>query len=124
VKINGDMANQLQREYGVMVDQNRLQINPSDLDIRYDIAMVDGTLPADADGNLMLQLFQLAAGNAELATNLDVTRMYLSLARRFGEKNIEQFLRQGGQMQLNVMPDQQVQQMSEAGDLTPASQVA
>lgn len=119
VRINGDWSQRLSTEYGLNLQDGRIKVSPSDLDIRYDIGMIDGSLPASEDGNLMLQLFQLASSNPELIQRLDIPRMYMSLARRFGEKNIENFLRQGGQFNVVPMQDESIQQgnFSSAGEV-------
>ena len=51
--------------------------------------------------------------------SFDMIRLFKSIARRAGERNIDEFERQGQDVQLTVMPDEQVQQQAQAGNIVP-----
>ncbi len=63
----------------------------------------------------MLQLFQVGATNPIIAQQVDLPRMFLSLARRMGERNAEDFL-----IQPRVVPDEEVQNRVADRELVPA----
>ena len=124
-KIIGDWGVVLARDFGVQLDAagGRIAVSPSDLDIEFDVIPHDGTIPHSGDPQTMVQLFQVIANNPLIAQQLDVVRFFKYIARMSGAKNIDDFARkeQVGQPPVQVMPDEQVQQQVQAGNLVPAS---
>jgi len=114
VKLTGDWPMVLAKEYGLDVMQDRIRVRPEDLDIRYDIAPIETKLPASQDGQMMLQLYQTALQNPLLSQRFDLVRMYKSIARRFGERNIDSF-----EIQVTAMPDQQLLNEAASGNMVP-----
>ena len=120
-KMTGDWERVLVEEYGYTgIDKGFVTIRPEDMDIRYDLEAIDGTLPADQDGQLALQLMQMAMSSPLLASRFDVTRMFSSMARRFGEKNMKDFEIRGQsgtglQVQPQILPDEQAAELRGQG---------
>jgi len=55
--------------------------------------------------------------------NMDVGRMFLSIIRKMGFENVHEFRKEGGQMpgmEAQILPDEQVMAMQQAGDIIPA----
>jgi hypothetical protein len=50
----------------------------------------------------------------------DVARIFMYIAQQLGAKNVEDFKRNLGQIQGQVMPDAQVMQQVQAGNMIPA----
>lgn len=114
VRLTGDWPRRLATEYGLDTKNNRVLVKPSDMDINCDVSPLTGMLPSSDDPEMMLNLFTLAVQNPVLSARKDIVRMYDSLARRLGEKNIEEFT-----IQVQPTPDDQVQNMYEDGKLEP-----
>ena len=79
-----------------------------------------GTLPSEGSAQTLLQLVQMAAGDQELRQVLDYTRIVKAIARRSGEKNVEDFIRkQQPEVNPQVVSDQEAEQQVQAGNLVP-----
>lgn len=117
VRVSGDWQRILELEYGITTNNGRLSVGPMDLDVNYDISPINGQLDSASDPQVSLQLLQMAAGNPIISQRMDIIRMFKSLARRLGEKNIDNF-------QFQVMPDYQVQDMAASGKLQQVKQAA
>lgn len=68
-------------------------------------------------------MFQTVAGDPELRMAFDVPRIFVSLARKLGEKNAFDFVRKGGQIMPQVLPDQQVLAQAQAGNAVPVDEM-
>ena len=66
----------------------------------------------------MATIFQTIATSPGIAQNFDIVRMVLALAKASGFKNVYEFV-QKKQIQPQVMPDEQVQNQVQQGNLTP-----
>lgn len=112
VKLSGDWPKILAAEYGLEVLEDRVKVAPADLDIRYDIAPIETKIPAAQDGEMMFNLYTTALQNPLLAQRFDLVRMYKSIARRFGERNIDTF-------EIKVAPDQELLNQAASGEMVP-----
>lgn len=119
VKIEGDWYDVLAKEYGRDVDRGRISVNPRDIDINYRVLVRDGSVPGGNYSQAWVQLFQILGGSPELAQNFDIVRIFTHIARNLGAKNVNDFIRKGGNIQPQTMPDAQVQQQVQAGNLRP-----
>jgi hypothetical protein len=107
----GEWQKRLEQEYGLDVQRGRMKVTPSDLLIDYDVVCRDGSIPATRDVDMWLQVFTLIAEHPELNQRFDIVRIFDKIARAGGEKNVQEFYR--------VMPDEQVMQQAQAGNLVP-----
>lgn len=117
VRLSGEWEQRLISEYGVMDIQNsRMQVSPRMLSVDYDIQVKDGGLSDHSNAKDMMDMIGIVTSNQELMMNMDTTRMFLSLARRMGEKNATDWVRKQPLVP-QVMPDQQVEEQVQAGNL-------
>ena len=119
IKIIGDWPKELQTEYG---SAGMVKVSPNDINIPYDVRISDGSPASGEYVDSWLQLFQIAASNPTVWNSLDGVRMFQHIARLTGAKNIGDFMRKGGQIQPQVMPDEQVAAQAQAGNLVPIGQ--
>jgi hypothetical protein len=115
VQITGRYAEQMVKNFG----SNKKRVNPDDLLINYDLVVGDGSIPGGNFSSAWLDLFKTIGTTPELMQQFDVTRIFTYIAQQLGAKNVEDFRRNINQMQTQQMPDQQVMQQVQAGNLVP-----
>jgi hypothetical protein len=128
IKITGQWAKTLMSEYGQDVKNSRLQINPMDIAVDYDCYVRDGTIPGGNFSQAWVQMFQAVGSSPMLASRIDIFRLFKHIARSLGAKDIEEFElktqnQQLPQVQTQIMPDEQVQQQVQAGNMIPMSEM-
>lgn len=96
-----------------------INVSPSDISGFYDWVPIDGTLPVDrmAQVNLWTQLFSQLQAMPQIAAQYDLGRIFAFVAQLAGLKNINQF-------RIAVVPDAQVQNAAQAGNVIPMPNVA
>ena len=109
----------LVEDYGIDVQNERVSVSPKDLNIGFDVVPHDGSIPSAGDPELWFRMFQVISTNPYLTQQLDVVRIFKHGARMAGAKNINDFVRKGGNVNTQVMPDEQVQEGVESGQLSP-----
>jgi len=123
IKITGQWEKTLRGEYGDSVKNNRLNVNPYDIAVDFDVMVRDGSVPGGNFSQAWVQMFQAIGSSPILASRLDVFRIFKHIARNLGAKDIEDFeLRTPQQVppvQANVMPDEEVQRQAQAGNIVP-----
>jgi hypothetical protein len=130
ISILGRYEEYLRAEYNVPSDQNSATVSPDELTTDFDVEPRDGTLPGLDDIEAMQQVVGLGMQIPEVAlsvaASLDFQRMYLQLARKTGFEDVHEFIKtqQPQQGALGVMPDQQVQNEVQQGNLVPVAGVA
>jgi len=118
VKLMGTWERQLLMEYGYpmeRISQDKAMVTRDSIDIDFDLVPIEGRLPGSMDSQLAMNLLQLASSNPLLAQSVDLIRLFASVARRAGEKNISQFIR--------IAPTEEVQNEVAAGNLAPLPRV-
>lgn len=111
VKTVGEWEGVLKKEYGIDVQKSRMKVSPKDLLIDYDVCYLDGSLPSTDSADLWFKMFSTIAEHPELNQRFDITRIFGRIARSAGEKNVQEFYR--------IMPDEQVMQQVQQGNLVP-----
>jgi hypothetical protein len=128
IKITGDWQDVLAREFGKKgknsMDRGRIEVSPDDLDIFYDVIVRDGSVPGGNFSQSWIQLFQTLSSSPELAQNFDIVRIFTHIARNLGAKNVNEFVRRGGNINPQSMADDEVQQQLQAGNLIPIGRAA
>lgn len=120
IKLSGEWQEVLMAEYGVAGDgRGRKRVTPKDLDINYNVIVRDGSVPGGNYSSSWLQLFQVLGSNPELAQKFDVVRIFSHIARNLGAKNVNDFVRTGGNINPQSMPNEQVLNEMQAGNLVP-----
>lgn len=107
-KIAGDLA-QDQATYTM--------VSPESIAGFYDFAQVDGTMPIDrfAVSNLMREMFMQLVQSPQMAGQYRVMDMFEYISQLAGARNIKRF-------RVQVMPNEQIQQQAQAGNVVPISQ--
>ena len=118
VKVTGDWQDVLIKEYGIP-ERGRIAVAPRDIDINYDIIVRDGSVPGGNFSEAWIQLFGILGQNPELAQKFDIVRIFTHIARNLGAKNVNDFVRRGGNINPIIQPDQQVAAQVQAGNLLP-----
>ena len=116
VQIVGRYAEQLMKNFGGKV---RGRVSPSSLAINYDLIVRDGSIPGGNFSQNWMELFKVIGTSPELSQQFDVTRIFTYIAQQLGAKNVEDFRRNVNNMQMTQMPDQQVEQQAQVGNLMP-----
>jgi len=121
VKITGRYEEQLKNQFGQ--DATRARVSPLDMAISYDLLVRDGSVPGGNFSEAWLQLFQIIGTSPELTQQFDVTRIFMYIAQQLGAKNVEDFRRNVGQIQGQVLPDETVAREAEKGNLVPTGEI-
>lgn len=108
IKVAGDWP----EKYGEdLKDQDgRIQINPLDLLVSYDIQPTNGQIPGSEDPETWTQLFQIAAQNPTISQQLDWMKLFKHIGRNLGAKNVDEFI-------VEVQPDEQIRRAQMQGNL-------
>ena len=101
--------------------KGRVKISPYDLLIDYDLMIRDGSIPGGNFSETWIQMFKIIMENPALTQKFDIMRIFKHIARNTGAKNVEEFEVKGQVPPVNaqVMPDEQVAQQAQAGNLVP-----
>lgn len=120
VKAVGDWPIELVKEFGPKYG-TPISVSPFDIAVDFDINFKDNQTPsADALSNdFWTKSFQTIATTPELAGAFDVARIFTHVARLNGAKNANDFVRQGGGVDMSTMDDGQAQSQVQAGNLIP-----
>jgi len=117
-------------ELGLAQGLDDVTVSPWDLDMNTFEISPRNRMRQDADLGAMGQMMERMLSIPEIAMEAfggtDVHRLFLHMIRRMGFENVHQFQKAGGQMpQMNaqVMPDAQVEQQLQAGNVVPAGGV-
>jgi hypothetical protein len=119
IKITGDWQDVLMKEYAKDMDRGRINVTPDDLNIAYDVLVRDGSIPGGNFAREWIQLYQIIAGNPEIAQQFDVVRIFTHIARNLGAKNVNDFVRKGGSIDASIMPDENVRHEFVHGNIVP-----
>lgn len=110
----GRYADTLRQIYG---DAQYALGGPDQINVNYDMIEIDGSLPNTGNSAVLLQMFQMAAGDPELRQVYDLTRMFSRIGQMAGFNNMLDFLKQGPQVNTQVMPDEQVAKQANLGNI-------
>jgi hypothetical protein len=118
VKANGEWEPVLRSEFGTP-DRGRIPVAPDQLNINYNIIPRDGSVPGGNFSEAWIQLFNILGQNPELAQRFDVVRIFTHIARNLGAKNVNDFVRRGGNINPTIQQDAQVTDQAQSGNLVP-----
>lgn len=126
VPILGRYEEILRREYGLPSGENQVPVSPFDLDLEFDVTIGNGTMKVNENLQAMGQVLQSAmvipAVQLETFSTIDIPRMFLQYARKSGFENVQEFIKEGGDINAQVLTDHQVQQDLQAGNIVPLGQ--
>jgi len=116
IKVLGDHEAQLTQEYGKKIKKGRMLIDPSELQVGYDILVRDGSIPGGNYSQVWEKMFQVIASTPGLAEQFDLTRIFMHIARNNGAKNVTDFIK------VQSAPDEQVLEQARKGNLVPVGE--
>lgn len=119
VSVVGRYQEQLAKTFG----KQKVPVSPYDISVNYDLIVRDGSIPGGNFSDAWLELFKVIGTTPELMAQFDTTRIFMYIAQQLGAKNVEDFKRNMSQIQPTTMPDQQVANQVQAGNLVPAGAV-
>lgn len=131
VELMGRHEGQLRMAYGKAPgEMGEVEVGPFDLKPYFDIEPRDGALPNNENAQAWTTIMQTLLGvegvGAQLAGQSDIFKIFTHWARIMGARDIHEFVNDGGQMpemQTQTMPDEQLQQQVQAGNMVPMQQV-
>ncbi len=116
VKVVGRYAEQLNSIFG---NKTNIRVNPMDLAVNYDLVVRDRSIPGGNFSSAWIEMFKVIGSNQQLMQEFDISRIFMYIAGQLGAKNVEDFRRNMGRVQGQVMPDEQVMKQVQAGNLVP-----
>ena len=117
VKTTGDWQATLASVYGKNV--SRMKVTPYDLLVSYDVIPRDGSVPGGNYSEFWGQVFGVIAQYPWLAQTFDVVRIFKHMALAANAKNVNQFVREGGAINPQVVPDEEAAKQAQAGNVIP-----
>ena len=117
-RIVGDSA----RRYEMQRMGGQVLIGPQHLQGEIDLAPCDVTMPVNREkmGQLWMQLATMVVQNEMMAQKMNWVAMFKEAAHLMGARNFEDFVMEGPPMPpTQVMPNEQVDQQVERGNLVP-----
>lgn len=119
VKVTGRYRNDLIRELGLKGSEPGISVTPQMLDTDWDVTSSD-VFTSTASASDWQQMYGMLLQNPESARDIDLTRVFLHIARLLGERNAHNFLREPN---VQVQPTAQVMDAAANGSLVPANGV-
>lgn len=122
IQVYGDWKEVLLNEYKfnrLKINRGRIAVSPRNVDVFNNIKIRDGSVPGGNFSNHWIQLFQILGSNPQLAQEFDVVRIFKHIARNLGAKNINEFVKSGGNINADVQSDQQIQDQVQKGNIIP-----
>lgn len=116
-KLTGRLGEVLQKEYG----HSFVEITPEELVVAFDVIPHDGTSSSDEYNQSWKDILQMIMKDPAVAQMYDIDgkRVFQHVARIHGAKDIQDFLVQGGNVQGQVMPPEQLDNERQAGNVIP-----
>lgn len=116
VRVMGRNQEQMLKDFG---GASSVRVSPFDIHVNYDLIVRDGSIPGGNFSEAWVQMFQIIASNPELHQGFDVFRLFSYIAHQLGAKNIEDFKRVAGETQVSQVPDEEVINEVDKGNLVP-----
>lgn len=123
VKVTGDWQQILISEFGADMDRGRIRVSPDQLNIAYDVVVRDGSIPGGNFSESWIKLFEIMVQSPQLMEQFDVVRIFKHIARNSGARDVNEFVRRQAP-QMTAMPDEQVEQNVQQGNLIPIGEAA
>jgi hypothetical protein len=119
INVTGKWREQIISEYGMDVQQDRLAVQPTDLDVRFDLLVHDGSIPGGNYSQVWEDLFKVIVEHPGLSQKFDMVRIFKHIARNNGAKDVEYFIKTGGQVNPELMSEEAVMKQKAMGNLMP-----
>ena len=118
IKVTGRWQQELMEHFGANPGERR-QVTPDDIMINYDVKVRDGSIPGGNFSESWMTLFDTISQDPELRQTFDVVRIFKHIAANNGAKNVNEFVRQGGDMQPTIAGDEEVLEQARRGNVIP-----
>lgn len=126
IKVVGDWQKTLIDEYGTgangKIDRGRLKVTPDDLLVDYDVIIKDGSVPGGNFSPSWITLFKDIASNEQLIGEFDMVRIFKHIARNMGAKNVNEFVKRGGDIQASAQSQGSIDEGVRKGNLAPVEE--
>ena len=119
-KIVGKWEDVLRTEYNWQ--DATIPVTPYDLDIDFDVDILDGSISQSGNLDTWLGLWQVIASQPELAQTLDISRIFMHIAREAGATNVQDFIKTPNP-QMQIAPDESVEDAAQAGNVIPIEEI-
>jgi hypothetical protein len=119
IKVAGNWTDVLMEEFGDSISRGRMIVDPAQLDIMYDVLVRDGSVPGGNFSQIWLKMFEVLSKEPSLAQNFDLVKIFKHIARNAGAKNVNEFVRRGGGINQQLMPNEQVMDQAQQGNIVP-----
>jgi len=90
VKVVGNLPEELMELHGIR-SKDRVPVNPRDLNINFDVKMLDASMGGQGGAGDWLKLFEIIASNPALTQKFDVVKIVEHIALELGAKEIKNF---------------------------------
>lgn len=120
VKVLGDYKEVLMREY--QLDFDYAEVDPKSLAVNFDVVPQDGSIPGGEYADVWERLLAIASKHPDVYRTLDLTRVWLHVARLLGAKNAEEFKKKP--MTSRVEDSTTIERGAKAGRYATADQLA
>ncbi len=107
VEVIGEYEQELLKEHGVKTSQGNVRVSPKDMILDWDMVPHDGTIPGHESPDLWIELLRIVHESPIIAQKYDVGRIFEHTARQLGARNIQDFIKKGGQLRAEVVSDEQ-----------------
>jgi len=124
VQAEGMWGERLAQEYGIQPQNGRVVVNPRDLNIPYDVIPYSNAQRGAEYADTWANILQIAASQPELAQRIDLFRVFEHTARLMGARNLPDFRRSMNDISTQVMPNEQVADQVQRGNLVPQGAAA
>lgn len=130
INITGRREQQLRQAYNIPAGQDMMSVSHKDLDPRFDIEIHNGALPDMENAQAWTQILQTLLGVQGVPEQLvqgfggGIMGIFTHWARLNGAKDVTQFIEQAQNTQVDVMPDEQMLQQIQAGNVVPMEEFA
>lgn len=98
-------------------EDRAIKVTPEDIDVPFDVMPQDGTGALGGNTQLLFDMFNLIAPDPLLRNQFDLIRIFADLARATGKKNVLDYIKNGPQVNAQVLPDEEVARQAQAGNI-------
>jgi hypothetical protein len=114
-RIVGDWPDVLQ---SMQTPDKRLMVTPWDIMVDYDI-ILKGAEDDKSNVQNWLQLYQVMAQNPLVGQQFDMVRIFKKIALLMGAKDVNDFVMQGGNVQPQMLANEEILQQADKGNIVP-----
>jgi len=111
-RMQEDLIKELGRSKG-------MKVFPEDIDVNYNVIIHDGTIESGEHSETWVNLYQILASNPSIGQGFDMVRIFKHIARLGGAKNVNEFVQQGGNVNIKMAQDEEIANESAKGNITP-----